>query len=87
MVFLNGTAIVEIIISFVIALGLQSAGIVNEYISLMLLCIMFIISDLAIRMPSDLGELVHPKSGGHMVFIPIWVWGIILLIVYSTGMA
>jgi len=54
----------------------------TEWMLLGLWGITMVLSDLIFRMVSEDGHWIHPRRGGHIYFIPVWIWGMGALAVY-----
>jgi len=73
--FLNG------IISLGIVLGLRFKEIIDPTPAAILLGALLLIIDLAIRQPQEVKDLFHPDNGGHFFFIPVWIIGILAMVI------
>lgn len=52
------------------------------HIAAMLFCISLVLSDLIYRFMKGNKKLWNKQKGGSLIFIPMWLWGIIMAIVY-----
>jgi len=89
-VIFNWIAVAEFIISFAIGYVISKLfgfdGKSNDYIMTALAGIVLILIDLILRFRKvkatngEKFEIVYPKMGGHIFFIPAFVWGFIWLV-------
>ncbi len=93
MVIFNWLALVEFIISFAIGFvfskffGLLGVnGNSNEYIMTAFAGLFLIVIDFMLRIKKvkttngKIKEIIYPKVGGHIFFVPAFIWGFIWLI-------
>lgn len=55
---------------------------VSIHIAAMFFCVALILSDLIYRFLKGNKKLWNKQKGGTLIFIPIWIWGILMAIVY-----
>lgn len=81
LLIMNPKGAVNAIASFVIVLPLSWGNYIEETPGWILLGLLFLMFDLVIRRPEDVKDLFNPDTGGHFFFIPMWLIGIITMII------
>jgi len=61
-----------------VLIAMQSIGL--NALSVFVLGLIMIIMDVIVRLSSDDGSLISPAAGGHIMFVPVWGWGIVVAI-------
>ena len=81
LLIINPKGVLNVIASFVIVLPLSWGNYIEETPGFILLGLLFMMFDLVIRRPDEVKDLFHPDTGGHFFFIPMWIIGIIAMVI------
>ncbi|HEV7671402.1 MAG TPA: hypothetical protein VGS22_23025 [Thermoanaerobaculia bacterium] len=78
MIIFNFIGIGMVAIGFGVAFGIGSLlGLTAEGPLMMIAGPLLLVLDLGYRAKKQPPNWFHPRSGGHLFWLPVWIWGLI----------
>jgi len=75
--FSNGKAIVVCMCGILVGMGLAESMHASEVVANCGGALTASILDLLFRVKVGDNQLLDPREGGHIFFVPVWMWGIV----------